>query len=97
MSVSFARSFPRAFIRSYGTVQSSPTAASFASRIPPALQEAVAATAPRTNWTRDEVQQIYETPLNQLTYAAVCFDLPAALGVFRSADILHKLLARIEC
>ncbi|KAL4992820.1 hypothetical protein BDW68DRAFT_148916 [Aspergillus falconensis] len=70
MSVSFSRSLPRAFIRSYGTVQPSPTAASFASRIPPALQEAVAATAPRTNWTRDEVQQIYETSLNQLTYAA---------------------------
>lgn len=58
--------------RSYGTVQStSPSAAAIASRIPPALREATAATAPRTNWTREEIQQIYETPLNQLTYAAV--------------------------
>ncbi|KAL5339760.1 hypothetical protein BJX70DRAFT_146799 [Aspergillus crustosus] len=71
MSVSFPRSLQRAiFTRSYGTIQSSPTAATFASRIPPALKEATAATAPRTNWSREEIQQIYETPLNQLTYAA---------------------------
>ncbi|XRM44769.1 biotin synthase [Aspergillus tubingensis] len=57
--------------RNYGTVQStSPSAAAIASRIPTALREATAATAPRTNWTREEIQQIYETPLNQLTYAA---------------------------
>ncbi|KAL2871390.1 biotin synthase [Aspergillus lucknowensis] len=71
MAIPFLRSLPRAVsIRSYGTVQSSHTAASFASKIPPALREATAASSPRTNWTRDEVQQIYETPLNQLTYAA---------------------------
>ncbi|KAB8232076.1 biotin synthase [Aspergillus alliaceus] len=66
------RSVPRAILRrSYGTVQSSsPSAASLASKIPVALQEATAATAPRTTWSREEVQQIYETPLNQLTYAA---------------------------
>ncbi|KJK62285.1 Biotin and Thiamin Synthesis associated domain protein [Aspergillus parasiticus SU-1] len=65
------RSVPRIILRrSYGTVQSSPSAASIASRIPVALQEATAATVPRTTWTREEVQQIYETPLNQLTYAA---------------------------
>ncbi|GES62963.1 biotin synthase [Aspergillus terreus] len=69
--MSFSRAFPRALLRrSYGTVQSSPSAASIASKIPLALQEATAATAPRTTWTRDEVQQIYHTPLNQLTYAA---------------------------
>ncbi|KAL4954025.1 hypothetical protein BDW69DRAFT_146492 [Aspergillus filifer] len=84
MSVSLSRSLPRAvFSRSYGTVQSSSTAASFASRIPPALREATAATAPRTNWSRDEIQQIYETPLNQLTYAAAAvhrrFHDPAAI------------------
>lgn len=72
MSFALPRSLPRAFLaRSYGTVQSSPSSASIASRIPRALQEATAATAPRTTWTREEVQQIYETPLNQLTYAAV--------------------------
>ncbi|KAL3477237.1 hypothetical protein BJX99DRAFT_128042 [Aspergillus californicus] len=71
MSIPFSRSLSRAVLtRSYGTVQSSHTASSFASRIPPALQEATAATTPRTNWTREDIQQIYETPLNQLTYAA---------------------------
>lgn len=57
--------------RAYGTVQSLPSAGTLPSRVPVALQEATAATAPRTNWTKDEVRQVYETPLNQLTYAAV--------------------------
>lgn len=57
--------------RAYGTVQSPPSAGTLPSRVPVALQEATAATAPRTNWTKDEVRQVYETPLNQLTYAAV--------------------------
>ncbi|OOF91227.1 hypothetical protein ASPCADRAFT_211509 [Aspergillus carbonarius ITEM 5010] len=71
MSLPLPRTLPGALLRrSYGTVQSSPSAGALASRIPAALREATAATAPRTNWTREEVQQIYETPLNQLTYAA---------------------------
>ncbi|KAL1863672.1 biotin synthase [Paecilomyces lecythidis] len=72
MSLPLPRPLFRAVLsRSYGTVQGTPpAAASLASRIPPALQEATAATAPRTNWTRDEIKQIYEAPLNQLTYAA---------------------------
>ncbi|EER41457.1 biotin synthase [Histoplasma capsulatum H143] len=45
----------------------SPAAASTSS----ALQDALVAEAPRINWTRDEIRQIYETPLHQLTYAAV--------------------------
>ncbi|EDN09922.1 biotin synthase [Histoplasma capsulatum] len=44
----------------------SPAAASTSS----ALQDALVAEAPRINWTRDEIRQIYETPLHQLTYAA---------------------------
>lgn len=60
-------------VRSYGTVQNTipkgPTQATSSSST--ALQNAVAAEAPRTSWTRDEIQQIYETPLHQLTYAAV--------------------------
>ncbi|KAI9042342.1 biotin synthase [Aspergillus affinis] len=71
MSLPLPRSLPRTLLkRSYGTVQNSPSAASLNSRIPIALQEATGATAPRTNWTREDVQQIYQTPLNQLTYAA---------------------------
>ena len=64
------RSLPRTLVRSYGTVQGA-SPASLASRIPLTLTDATGATAPRTTWTRDEVKQIYETPLNQLTYAAV--------------------------
>ncbi|KAF9891361.1 biotin synthase [Aspergillus nanangensis] len=73
MTFPLSRSLPRAtaiWTRSYGTVQTSPSSASIASKIPQVLQDAVNATAPRTTWTRQEVQQIYETPLSQLTYAA---------------------------
>lgn len=63
------RSLSRTLVRSYGTVQGSPSAASLS--IPITLTDATGATAPRTTWTRDEVKQIYETPLSQLTYAAV--------------------------
>ena len=69
--------------RSYSTVQNAPTPPSWTSKIPPALQAATAATTPRTSWTRDEVQQIYETPLNLLTYASASihrrFHDPAAI------------------
>ncbi|ODM20276.1 Biotin synthase, mitochondrial [Aspergillus cristatus] len=68
--MSLLRLRPFRLARAYGTVQGPPSAGSLPSRIPIALQEATAASAPRTNWTREEVQQIYETPLSQLTYAA---------------------------
>ncbi|BCR88898.1 biotin synthase [Aspergillus chevalieri] len=68
--MSLLRLRPLRLARAYGTVQGPPSAGSLPSRIPSALQEATAASAPRTNWTREEVQQIYETPLSQLTYAA---------------------------
>lgn len=84
MSFVLPRSLPRTVLRSYGTVQGPPSAASFASRIPSALAEATAATAPRTNWTREEVSQIYNTPLNQLTYASVS-DSTASLSDRRIA------------
>lgn len=35
------------------------------------LREAVSATAPRTNWTRQEIAAIYYQPLLELTYQAV--------------------------
>lgn len=58
-------------MRSYGTVQGPPSAAAMASRIPSVLSEALAATAPRTTWAREDIEAIYNTPLNQLTYASV--------------------------
>ncbi len=36
-----------------------------------ALQNAVDAKAPRNNWTKAEIQEIYETPLMKLAFAAV--------------------------
>lgn len=35
-------------------------------------EDAVNATGPRTNWTREEIAEIYNTPLIRLTHAAVC-------------------------
>ncbi|KAJ6113405.1 Biotin synthase [Penicillium sp. IBT 18751x] len=69
MSFSIPRSLPR-LLRSYGTVQGPPSAASIAGRVPSVLVEATTATTPRITWTREEVSQIYNTPLNQLTYAS---------------------------
>jgi biotin synthase len=77
MSLPIARGLPRTVLRSYGTVQGPPSATSLAGRIPNVLIEATAATAPRTNWTREEISQVYNTPLNQLTYASVSVDLVA--------------------
>lgn len=71
MSFNLPRSLSRTAWRSYGTVQGSPSAASIASRVPSVLVEATSATAPRTNWTPEEVSAVYHTPLNQLTYASV--------------------------
>lgn len=70
MSFPIPRSLPR-LVRSYGTVQGPPSAASIAGRVPGILVEATNATTPRITWTREEVSQIYNTPLNQLTYASV--------------------------
>ncbi|KAK2745087.1 biotin synthase [Myotisia sp. PD_48] len=80
---SLPKGFPKPLIfsRSYGTIQNSiPTAPP---PFPSVLQDAIAAKAPRTNWTRDEVRQIYETPLHRLTYASATvhrnFHDPAAI------------------
>ncbi|KAJ5139396.1 Elongator protein 3/MiaB/NifB [Penicillium bovifimosum] len=81
MSISI-RSLPLTLIRSYGTVQGT-SATSLNSQIPITLTNATSATTPRTTWTRDEIKQIYETPLHQLTYAAAAvhrrFHDPAAI------------------
>lgn len=75
MAVPISRSLRSVLRRSYGTVQSSTSATgitpSWTAQIPSPLRDAISAQAPRTNWTREEIQQIYETPLNQLTHAAV--------------------------
>jgi hypothetical protein len=46
------------------------------------LEEAVNATAPRFDWTKDEIREIYNTPLMELAFQAVWQSLrPLALAV----------------
>ncbi|PGH17410.1 biotin synthase [Polytolypa hystricis UAMH7299] len=54
--------------RSYGTVQNAASGISISSSN--ALQKAIAAPAPRTNWTREEIKEIYNSSLSELTHAA---------------------------
>ena len=70
LSRSAARSVP-ALRRSFSTVHDIPVTPSKVAVYPSALQEAVTANVPRITWSRDEIRQIYDTPLNLLTYAAV--------------------------
>lgn len=56
--------------RSFGTPVDDRLA--FAARKPiDHLQSAVNATAPRYDWTRDEIRQIYNTPLMELAHQSV--------------------------
>lgn len=57
-------------IRRYGTVSAAP--AQNATPQSPAFEKAVGADAPRNNWTKEEIKEIYETPLMKLAFAAVC-------------------------
>ncbi len=36
------------------------------------LEQAANATAPRNNWTKEEISEIHQTPLMELAFAAVC-------------------------
>lgn len=92
MSFNLPRSLSRTVWRSYGTVQGSPSAASIASRVPSVLVEATSATAPRTNWTPEEISAVYHTPLNQLTYAAV-----SDFGLLDSKYALNTRPLPLQC
>lgn len=65
------------FGRSFSTVLDTPIDPKTQQVTPPAArkssvyEDAVNATEPRTNWTREEISEIYNTPLIRLTYAAV--------------------------
>lgn len=92
--------------RSYSTVQgastsiatSAPASPWTSSTIPTVVKNATAAQMPRTTWTRDEVQQVYETPLSQLTHAAVCNDhpLPEYLVMKRLCAHMDRELIRVD-
>lgn len=64
----FCESKPQSLIRRYGTVSPAPAQAA----TPPAgaFEKAVEATAPRNNWTKEEIKEIYDTPLMKLAFAA---------------------------
>lgn len=59
----------RQWPRTYGTVTEAPSITTPPSSSP--LEDALSATGLRNNWTKDEIRQIYETPLMKLAYAAV--------------------------
>ena len=53
-------------IRRYGTVSPFPLMRSSA------FDNALAADSPRNTWAREEIKEIYDTPLMNLAFAAVC-------------------------
>lgn len=64
-------------VRSFSTVIDAPIDPRTQRASPPAgkssiLDDARQATATRTNWTKEEISQVYNTPLIELTYASVC-------------------------
>jgi biotin synthase len=68
------------FVRPFSTVLDTPIDPQTQRATPPAVrkssvfEDAVNATETRTNWTREEIAEIYNTPLIKLTYAAVCLE-----------------------
>ena len=59
---------PQSFVRKYGTVSA------FATQVTkPAstFDKALAASAPRNDWTKEEIKELYDTPLMNLAFAAV--------------------------
>jgi len=63
------KSTRHALARSYAQVAAGPSALNL--NTPSIFQQAVNATEPRTNWTKDEISQIHQTPLMELAFAAV--------------------------
>ncbi|KAH7416880.1 biotin synthase [Cadophora sp. MPI-SDFR-AT-0126] len=57
----------QSLVRKYGTVS---VAAHQVAKPLSTFEKAVAATAPRNDWTKDEIKELYDTPLMNLAYAA---------------------------
>lgn len=55
--------------RPYGTVSDEPML--HGAPVPSMLEKAIAAKTPRHDWTKQEIKEIYDTPLMKLAYAAV--------------------------
>ena len=64
-----ALSKPKPLVRKYGTVQSvSPQVTTPQSSV---FETALAADTARNTWTKEEIKEIYDTPLVKLAFAAV--------------------------
>jgi biotin synthase len=65
---------PQSIVRKYGTVAESPAITTPQSSV---FEDALAASSPRTSWTKEEIKQIYDTPLMKLAFAAVSKSIAA--------------------
>jgi biotin synthase len=64
-----ALSNPQRVVRQYGTISSvSPQLRTPQSSV---FENALAADTPRNTWTKEEIKEIYDTPLMKLAFAAV--------------------------
>lgn len=69
----------RTSVRTYSTVHDIPRAAAAVGQAPPPpkpsqssiFHDAVNASGPRHNWTKEEITEIHQTPLMELAFAAV--------------------------
>lgn len=64
----YKKIYLQSFINRYGTVT---PAQSFALPPPSTFKTAIEAKNPRYNWTKNEISEIYNTPLMRLAFAAV--------------------------
>jgi biotin synthase len=67
----------RPVLRSFSTVIDAPVDPTTQQIIPQTqktsvFENALNAKAPRTNWTKEEIAEVYNTSLIDLTYASVC-------------------------
>lgn len=64
---------PQSLGRQYGIVSSIPVTMppQFTTPQSSVFDSALAAEVPRNNWTKDEIKEIYDTPLMKLAFAAV--------------------------
>jgi len=58
----------QSLVRKYGTVSSVSVESTPQSAV---FDRALEANAPRNNWSKDEIKEIYDTPLMKLAFAAV--------------------------
>jgi hypothetical protein len=81
IGLAFTSARTPALVRPFSTVLDTPVDPSTQRATPPTLrasvfEDALHAVAPRTNWTKEEIAQVYNTPLIELTHASVCPPCP---------------------